>query len=106
MVCQLKLFSYLGRKYQINLRYLDKIIKMNTLEKVRSELIQKLQSINSQEFLEALDKIITVNQKNDIVDLSNEQIAMLEMSEKDEKEGNLISQDAMNQRNLEWLQGM
>jgi len=35
--------------------------------------------------------------------LTNEQKAMLEMSENDIKTGKLISQDAMNKRNLEWL---
>ena len=31
---------------------------------------------------------------------------MLEMSENDIKNGNLISQEAMNKRNLEWLNEM
>jgi hypothetical protein len=37
------------------------------------------------------------------VELTNEQKMMLEMSENDIKTGKLISQDAMNKRNLEWL---
>jgi len=31
---------------------------------------------------------------------------MLEMSEEDFKSGNLISQEAMDKRNLEWLNAM
>ena len=44
--------------------------------------------------------------KNDVVQLTDEQIIMLEMSENDIKNGNLISQEAMNKRNLEWLNEM
>jgi hypothetical protein len=37
------------------------------------------------------------------VELSSEQKEMLQMSEKDIENGRLISQEAMNKRNLEWL---
>lgn len=36
----------------------------------------------------------------------SEQKLMLEMSEDDIKSGRLISQDVMNKRNLEWLNGL
>jgi len=35
-----------------------------------------------------------------------EQKEMLEMSDKDIEHGRLISQEAMNKRNLEWLSGL
>ena len=44
--------------------------------------------------------------KNEVIQLTDEQIIMLEMSENDIKNGNLISQEAMNKRNLEWLNEM
>jgi hypothetical protein len=37
------------------------------------------------------------------VELTEEQKMMLEMSEEDIKNGKLISQEAMDKRNLEWL---
>ena len=40
------------------------------------------------------------------VHLSDEQKTMLELSEQDIKTGKLISQEAMNKRNLEWLNAM
>jgi len=38
-----------------------------------------------------------------IVKLTNEQKIMLEMSEQDIKKRRLISQEAMDKRNMEWL---
>jgi len=77
---------------------------MATVEKIRTGLIDKILSIKNKDFLEALDKLISSSKSElEIVELTNEQKAMLEMSENDIKTGKLISQDAMNKRNLEWL---
>lgn len=42
-------------------------------------------------------------QAHRIVELTEEQKEMLQLSEADIKYGRLISQDEMNKRNLEWL---
>lgn len=77
---------------------------MATVDKIRTELIDKILAINNKDFLEALDKLISSSKsESEIVELTTEQKTMLEMSEKDIKMGKLISQDAMNKRNLEWL---
>ena len=77
---------------------------MATVNKLRNGLIDKILSIKNKEFLEALDKIVSskVSESN-IVALTDEQKIMLEMSEQDIKNGKLISQEAMDKRNLEWL---
>lgn len=80
---------------------------MATVENIRSELIDKILTIKNKEFLKALDKLISTSASDTgIVDLTDEQKAMLEMSEDDIKEGRLISQEAMDKRNLEWLNKM
>jgi len=80
---------------------------MATVDKIRSGLIDKILSIRNKEFLEALDKLITSsNSESEIVELTDEQKLILEMSEDDIKKGKLISQDEMNKRNLEWLNAM
>ena len=77
---------------------------MATVDKIRNGLIDKILSIKNKDFLEALDKIIVSSaSESDIVELTKEQKLMLEMSENDIKEGRLISQEAMDKRNLEWL---
>ena len=80
---------------------------MATVEKIRSELIDKILSIKNKDFLLALDSLISSNSSNsDIVKLTDEQIEMLEMSEADIANGRLISQEAMDKRNLEWLNAL
>ncbi|MFD2824523.1 hypothetical protein ACFS5M_12645 [Lacinutrix iliipiscaria] len=80
---------------------------MTTVDKIRNGLIDKILSIRNKDFLEALDKLISSSEsETDIVELSDEQKLMLEMSEKDIQNGKIISQDAMNKRNLEWLNAM
>ena len=77
---------------------------MATVDKIRTGLIDKILSINNKDFLEALDKLISSSKsESEIVELTKEQKLMLEMSENDIKTGKLISQEAMNKRNLEWL---
>ena len=80
---------------------------MTAVDKLRTELIDKILSINNKDFLEALDKLISSSKaESKIVELTDEQKTMLEMSEQDIKSGKLISQEAMNKRNLEWLNAM
>ena len=77
---------------------------METIDKIKTGLIDKILSINNKDFLEALDKLISSsNSESEIVELTKDQKALLAMSENDIKEGRLISQDAMNKRNKEWL---
>jgi hypothetical protein len=80
---------------------------MATVDDIRSGLIDKILAIKNKEFLKTLDKLISLSgSDSEAVELTNEQKAMLEMSEDDLKKGRLISQDAMTKRNLEWLNEM
>lgn len=80
---------------------------MATVDKIRSGLIDKILTIKNKDFLVALDKLISSSSAdNEIVELTTEQKEMLEMSEADIKNGRLISQEAMDKRNLEWLNGL
>lgn len=77
---------------------------MATVDNIRNGLIDKILSIKNKDFLEALDKLIASSEsESKIIELTNEQKIMLEMSEKDIQNGKLISQEAMSKRNLEWL---
>lgn len=79
---------------------------MTTVEDIRSGLINKILTIENKDLLKALDQLITSGISDlNIVETLPEQKLMLEMSEDDIKNGRLISQDAMNKRNLEWLNG-
>ncbi|OOG78298.1 hypothetical protein [Algoriphagus sp. A40] len=77
---------------------------MATLDQIKSGLIEKILTISNREFLEALDTLISTGRSNATpVKLSDAQKTMLEISEEDIKTGELISQEAMDKRNLEWL---
>jgi len=79
---------------------------MATVDKIRSQLIDKILAIKNKDFLEALDKLVASSSSpSDLVELTAEQKEMLEMSDDDIESGRLISQEAMNKRNLEWLNG-
>ena len=67
--------------------------------------VDKIISIRDKEILEAIDKLVSLS-ASDIVELTNEQKEMLQMSEDDINKGQLISQEQMNKRNLEWLNEM
>lgn len=80
---------------------------MKSIDKIRNGLIDKILSIKNKGFLIALDKLITSSSsESEIVELTEAQKAMLKMSEQDIKKGKLISQEAMDKRNLEWLDAM
>jgi hypothetical protein len=77
---------------------------MATVEKIRNGLIDKILAIKNKDFLEALDKLISSSALAvETAELTDEQKIMLEMSEEDIRNGNLISQQAMDRRNIEWL---
>lgn len=77
---------------------------MATVDQLRNGLIDKILSIKNKAFLKALDQLISSSKPDEeMIELTKEQIKMLEMSEEDIKNGNLISQEAMDKRNLEWL---
>ena len=80
---------------------------MSTVDKIRTGLIDKILAIRNKEFLEALDTLVSTSpMDSEIQELTGEQKEMLEMSEDDIKNGRLISQEAMDKRNLEWLNGL
>lgn len=80
---------------------------MDTLDDIRNGLIDKILSIKNKDFLLALDKLVASNASDsDTIELTKEQKLMLQMSEEDIKNGKLIAQEAMDKRNMEWLNGM
>lgn len=67
-------------------------------------MIDKILTIKNKDFLEVLDKLISLSTfQSDTLELNREQKKMLEMSEDEIEKGKLISQEAMDKRNLEWL---
>ena len=77
---------------------------MAIVNQIKEDLIRKILSINDQDVLKGLDNFLSDSiPGEENVKLTAAQKEMLEMSEQDIKEGRLISQDAMIERNFEWL---
>jgi len=79
---------------------------METAETLRNNLIDKLLSISNKEYLMALNQLVEKSSVgNDVVSLTEEQILMLQFSDKDIEAGRLISQEQLDKIDLEWLAG-
>jgi hypothetical protein len=79
---------------------------MATVDTLRNNLIDKLFTISNKEYLLALNQLVessTVD--NSAVKLSDEQVLMLQLSDKDIKTGKLVSQEQLDKNDLEWLEG-
>lgn len=80
---------------------------MTTIDHLRNSIIDKLLTINNKEYLEGLYKLVSNNQiDSDVVQLTEEQKVMLQLSEEDIEYSRLISQDDLDKQDLEWLKGM
>lgn len=78
---------------------------MATVNEIRDDLIAKILTINNKNILLALDILIssTAGSNGDAIKLSETQKAVLNKSQQDIHEGQFISQEDMDQRNLKWL---
>ena len=77
---------------------------MKPVDNIRNGLIDKLLAIQSKDFLLALDKLLASSSaKGEVVALTEEQKIMLQMSETDIKNGDLLSEEELDQQDKEWL---
>ncbi len=80
---------------------------MTTVKEIKSDLIDKIQSINNKDFLINLDRfILSTYSESEVIELTSEQKIILEMSEQDIQNNDIISQEEMFKRNLKWLNAM
>lgn len=80
---------------------------MSTTDILRNNIIDKLLTITNKDYLSALYQLVkTSSVDKDIVELSEEQILMLQLSEEDIKNGKLISQTQLDKDDLKWLKGL
>ncbi len=76
---------------------------MTALENIKNSLIDKILATKNEKLLEAIDRIFTSTQIDEIISLSSEQIEMLSISERDIQTVNFITESDLNKRNSEWL---
>ena len=77
---------------------------MTTADNIRNGIIDKLLTISNKDYLSALFQLLESSKtEKDIVKLSEEQILMLKLSDKDIKSGKLISQSQLDKNDLKLL---
>lgn len=79
---------------------------MASAENLRNDIIEKILTISNKEYLTALYQLLQNSPYKNKIALTEEQIFVLQLSEKDIEEGRLISQDQMNEEDLKWLKEM
>ena len=80
---------------------------MSTKDILRNNIIDKLLTISNKDYLSALYQLVKTSAVDkDTVELSKEQILMLQLSDKDIKNGRLISQNQLDKDDLKWLKGL
>jgi hypothetical protein len=80
---------------------------MNRADILRNNIIDKLLTISNKDYLSALYQLFENSSvDNDIVKLSDEQILMLKLSDKDIEVGKLISQEELDKNDMQWLKGL
>lgn len=77
---------------------------MTDTDNIRNGIIDKLLTISNKEYLIALSKLVENSSTvKDKVNLTEEQIIMLKLSDHDIKQGKLISQTKLDRDDLKWL---
>lgn len=76
---------------------------MNSLEVTRNKLIDRILASSNEKFLEAIETIFISSNESELVNLSSAQIEMIQMSELDIKNGNVLSQEDLDKSDFEWL---
>jgi hypothetical protein len=77
---------------------------MSTVNHLRNEIIDKLLTISNKNYLTALYQLVeNSTTEEDIIQLSEEQVMMLKLSDKDIQLGKVISQNQLDKDDLKWL---
>ena len=77
---------------------------MKTTDAIRNNIIDQLLAITNKNYLSALQELLEKSVvEKDVVNLSEEQILMLQLSDKDILDGKLIPQSNLDKADLKWL---
>lgn len=77
---------------------------MNRIDILRNSIIDKLLTISNKDYLTALYQLVDKSSVNsDVVELTEEQVIMLRLSEQDIENGRVITQDQLDKSDIKWL---
>ncbi len=77
---------------------------MTTTDHIRNGIIEQLLTISNKDYLTALFQLVKNSPADkETVKLTEEQILMLKLSDRDIKEGKLIAQSQLDKSDMKWL---
>ncbi len=76
---------------------------MDTIQKLKSRLIDRIMVSENEQLLNAIEVLFSATQEKEEINLTSEQIEMLQMSEVDIKENRLISEKDLMKQDDEWM---
>lgn len=80
---------------------------MSTTDILRNDIIDKLLTISNKDYLLALYQLVNSSSVDqNTVQITEEQVLMLQLSDNDIKNGKLISHDQLDKEDLQWLRGL
>jgi hypothetical protein len=80
---------------------------MTATDNIRNSIIDKLLTISNDDYLSALYQLVSKSsENNEIIQLSDSQLLMLDMSEDDIKNGRFTSHEELDKSDLEWLKSL
>ncbi len=80
---------------------------MAQIDNLRNGIIEKILAISNKDYLKALYQLVDNSMlENNNVCLTDEQVLMLKLSDKDINNGRLISKNELDKQDLKWLKGL
>lgn len=80
---------------------------MSTTDMLRNDIIDKLLTISNKDYLSALYQLVNSSSVGqDTVQLNEEQVLMLQLSDDDIRNRKVISHDQLDNDDLQWLKGL
>lgn len=77
---------------------------MTTADHLRNNIIDKLLTISNKEYLAALHQLVEQSSvATEVVTLTEEQVLLLQLSDKDIENGRLVNQELVDRSDWEWL---
>lgn len=76
---------------------------MATVENLRNTLITKLMAVSDEDILNAVDKLLSTSSDEKQIELTKEQMLMIEMSLQDLENGQTIPHKELFDQEREWL---
>ena len=76
---------------------------MKTLDNLRNRLIDRIMVADNEKLLAAIEGILNSTETDERIILNSYQIEMLQMSEKDIENGDLISEADLRKEDAEWM---